>query len=242
MTTEGHTKFSPILESLAVGSADCDTEWVAHTFWPLFDLRILTPRLELRYPSDGDIAKLAELAANGVYEQDVMMPFSAPRINQTSLEPERSTLQYYWLRRAEWMPTKWGLPCAVFSDGVIVGSQEIMADDFPIRRVIATASWVGRAYQGRGIGKEMREAILHLAFAGLGTDWVFSSALGDNLGSLKVSRALGYTEYGDETLVREGKTARFIRMRLSRERWAEVRRDDIKIENLEPCLELFGVA
>ena len=33
----------------------------------------------------------------------------------------------------------------------------------------------------------------------------------------------------------EGKTARLIRMRLSREWWAEARRDDIKLENWNPA-------
>ena len=72
--------------------------------------------------------------------------------------------------------------------------------------------------------------------------WVLSGALDDNLASLGVSRALGYREDGEEMRAREGKGARLIRMRLSREGWAEARRDDIKLENLEPCLELFGVA
>ena len=99
-----------------------------------------------------------------------MMPFSEQSTRQTSPWLERGTLQYYWLRRADWTPTNWGFPCAVLSDGVIVGAEEIMADDFAIRRVIATGSWFGRACQSRGIGKEMREAILHLAFAGLGAN------------------------------------------------------------------------
>ena len=215
---------------------------MAHPFWPLFDLRIFTPRLELRYPTDDDIVKLAELAGNGVHDQDVMMPFSEPWTRQTSPWLERGTLQYYWLRRAHWTPTNWEFPCVVLSEGVIVGAEEIMADDFAIRRLIATGSWVGRAHQSRGIGKEMREAILHLAFVGLGADWVLSGALEDNLASLSVSRALGYREHGEEMRVREGKGVRLIRMRLSREGWAEARRDDIKLENLEPCLELFGVA
>ena len=83
---------------------------------------------------------------------------------------------------------------------------------------------------------------MHLAFVGLGADWVFSGALEDNHASLGVSRALGYREHGEEMRAREGKAARLIRMRLSREWWAEAGRDDIKLENLEPCLEVFGVA
>jgi RimJ/RimL family protein N-acetyltransferase len=213
---------------------------VTHPFWPLFDLRICTPRLELRYPADDDIVKLANLAAGGIHDRD-NMPFSVPWTRQESPQLERGTLQYYWLRRAEWTPSKWAFPCAVVSEGVVVGAQEILADDFAIRRVVATGSWVGRAYQGGGLGKEMRAAILHLAFAGLGAQRAFSSAFEDNPASLAVSRALGYEENGDELQVREGKVARLIRMKLTRERWSEGQRDDIEIHGLEPCLKLFGV-
>jgi RimJ/RimL family protein N-acetyltransferase len=213
---------------------------VTHPFWPLFDLRISTPRLELRYPADDDIAELAQLAAQGIHDNDTM-PFSIPWTRQKSPELERGALQYYWRRRAEWTPTKWALPCAVFREGVIVGAQEIMADDFAVRRVIATGSWVGRAFHGEGIGKEMRAAILHLGFEGLGAQRAFSSAFDDNPASLAVSRALGYEENGDELHVREGKVARVIRMKLTRERWAENERHDITVENLEACLSLFGV-
>ena len=37
-------------------------------------------------------------------------------------------------------------------------------------RTVGTGSWLGRPYQGRGIGKEMRGAVLALAFDGLGAE------------------------------------------------------------------------
>jgi RimJ/RimL family protein N-acetyltransferase len=226
---------------LAIDGARCNTGKVPHPLWPLFDLRICTPRLELRYPADDDIVELANLAATGIHDKDDM-PFSVPWTRRASPQLERGTLQFHWLRRAEWAPARWALPCVVVSEGVVVGAQEIVADNFAIRRQVATGSWVGRAYQGRGIGKEMRAAVLHLAFAGLGAQRAFSSAFEDNPASLAVSRALGYEENGDELQVREGKVARMIRLKLTRERWSEAERDDIKIHKLEPCLELFGVA
>jgi hypothetical protein len=37
-------------------------------------------------------------------------------------------------------------------------------------REFESGSWLGREHQGRGLGKEMREATLHLGFEGLGAD------------------------------------------------------------------------
>lgn len=41
------------------------------------------------------------------------------------------------------------------------------ATDFPTLRTAGTGSWLGRSYQGKGLGTEMRAAILHLLFSGL---------------------------------------------------------------------------
>ena len=45
--------------------------------WPLFDLRIVTPRLELRYVNDSDASELMALAAEGIHADD-FMPFGIP--------------------------------------------------------------------------------------------------------------------------------------------------------------------
>ena len=36
--------------------------------WPLFGLRVTTPRLELRAPSDAELSELADLVAEGMHE------------------------------------------------------------------------------------------------------------------------------------------------------------------------------
>ena len=48
-----------------------------HPYWPLFDLRVRTPRLELRYPSDDDLVALVDLARMGIHPPETM-PFSTP--------------------------------------------------------------------------------------------------------------------------------------------------------------------
>ena len=55
----------------------------------------------------------------------------------------------------------------VSDGGSVAGVQGMLATDFAVNRQVSTGSWLGQAYHGRGIGKEMRAAILHLAFAGL---------------------------------------------------------------------------
>ena len=69
--------------------------------------------------------------------------------------------------------------------------QDIGAENFRAVRSVETGSWLGRAHQGQGIGREMREAVLHLAFAGLGAEEALSGAFEDNAASLATSRAVG---------------------------------------------------
>jgi RimJ/RimL family protein N-acetyltransferase len=85
----------------------------------------------------------------------------------------------------------------------------------------------------------MRAAVLHLAFEGLGAVVAYSGAYEDNAPSLGVSRALGYEENGDVIAMRRDEAGRLINLKLPRQRWH--RRDDIVIENLEPCLGMFGL-
>ncbi|MBA3655035.1 MAG: GNAT family N-acetyltransferase, partial [Actinobacteria bacterium] len=192
-----------------------------------------------RYPDDDDVAALAELAAKGVHDPD-FMPFQIAWTDVPSPQQERNTLQHFWLQRASWTVDNWHLPMAVVVDGQVVGSQGVAAEQFATTRAAGTGSWLGRSHQGKGIGKEMRAAVLHLVFAGLGADVALSGAFHDNAPSLGVSKALGYEANGEAVAVRRGEAAREIRLRLTRERWERDRRDDISIEGLETCREMFG--
>jgi RimJ/RimL family protein N-acetyltransferase len=207
--------------------------------WPLFGLRITTPHVVLRYPDDRDCSTLADIAAEGIHDPE-FMPFSIP---WTDVEPpmlQRQTMQYYWGTRARWTADRWELPMAVVLSGAVVGLQALESEQFKTRRDALTGSWLGASYQGKGIGTEMRQAILHLAFAGLGAEYAESGAFTDNSASLAVTRKLGYEESGRRLVVRRGEPAWLVDFRLSRERWERTRRDDIVISGLEPCLELFG--
>jgi RimJ/RimL family protein N-acetyltransferase len=211
------------------------------TLWPLFQLRLQTPRLELRLPTDSDLADLADLAAAGVHDPDDQ-PFAVPWTDASPAERARSTIQYNWSQRAAWQPQKWSLDLVVLHDGIVVGTQGMSATDFAVVREVATGSWLGQAHHGQGIGTEMRVAVLHLAFAGLGALYATSGAFTDNLASLGVSRKLGYTDDGIDRQVRRGQPVTTRRLRLDLQTWQANRRVPVTIVGLEPCLPMFGLA
>jgi RimJ/RimL family protein N-acetyltransferase len=207
--------------------------------WPLFGLWIQTPSLALRYPTDADLGALNALANQGIHDPGVM-PFDTPWTDDPPEIRPRNSLQFYWGARANWKPTNWHLTMMVKQEDAVVGVQGMLATDFAVKRQVGTGSWVGQGYQGRGIGKEMRAAILHLAFAGLGAERATSAAFENNAASLAVSRALGYVENGDDISAPRGTPIRQLRLLLTRAAWEMNRRHDIEIHGLEPCLPMFG--
>jgi RimJ/RimL family protein N-acetyltransferase len=209
-------------------------------WWPLAKLRLETPRLELRVPSEADLDALAELAAAGVHDPRVQ-PFTSPWTDASPAARARSTLQYQWLQWGQWTPQKWALELVVVRDGAVAGVQSLSGHDFAVLREVSTGSWIGLKHQGQGIGTEMRSAILYLAFAGLGAEHAVSAAFTDNLASLAVSRKLGYADDGVERLVSRDKPAISQRLRLDRATWWAVQNLPVTIHGLEPCMAMFGL-
>jgi RimJ/RimL family protein N-acetyltransferase len=207
------------------------------TVWPFFALRISTPRLELRYPDDDDLVALAHLTAERIHDPG-SMPFSVPWTRAESPVIERNTLQHQWSRRASLTRDDWSLPFMVIADGEPVGVQDILAKQFAVRRTVETGSWLVQRVQGRGVGTEMRAAVLHFAFAGLGAEEALSGSF-DNPASAAVSRHLGYEHNGEEFVEREGEPARMQRWILTRAKWTPHRRDDIHIDGLGACRPLL---
>ncbi len=208
--------------------------------WPLFGLRVRTPRLELRLPTDEDMVALIAAIDDGIHDPSTM-PFLHPFTDTPVPRRRRDSLQHWWRARAEWRPDHWNFTGAVVVGGRPVGCQDLLADDFGRLRSVRTGSWLARTHQGRGLGKEMRAAILHLAFAGLGAEEALSGAFWDNAASLGTSRSLGYEDNGEQRALRRDVPDRTIGLRLTRDRWSARQRQDIEIEGLGPCLELFGV-
>lgn len=208
--------------------------------WPLFGLRLRTPRLELRLASLADLDELADLAAEGVHDPEVM-PFGVPWTDVPPDQRARNLLQFHLGQLGAWSPRDWTLNLVVDSGGTIVGTQGLSGRDFALLREVRTGSWLGQRYHRQGIGTEMRAAVLHLAFAGLGAEYATSEAFTDNAASLGVSRKLGYVFDGTYRQVIRGKPATQQRLRLDRAGWRAHRTTEVEITGLAECLPDFGL-
>ncbi|TMR20618.1 GNAT family N-acetyltransferase [Nonomuraea turkmeniaca] len=206
--------------------------------WPLFQLSLTTPRLVLRLPTLDDLDELGERAAEGIHE-DGFMPFLVPWSEAEPAERARSTVQYQFRTWGAFTAADWALELVVVYEGRIVGTQGISGKNFPVTRGVSSGSWLGRRFQGKGIGTEMRTAVLHLAFAGLGATHAVTEAFDDNPASLAVTRKLGYREDGITIYDRRGEPAVSRRFRLFAEDWTEP--PGFEIHGLSACLPLFGL-
>lgn len=192
------------------------------SLWPAAGVVVRSGNIELRWMDDELIVELARLAARGVHDAD-RMPFSTPWTRGTAEQVMRSVLTYQWATRLAVGADRFRLNCAVLVDGVVVGSQGAGADDWNEHRTASTGSWLGRQFQGRGIGTRMRMLMLHLLFEGLGAAEATTGAFADNPASNAVSRKVGYCADGTEEMDREGMLALHNRYRMPRDRWLEVR-------------------
>jgi RimJ/RimL family protein N-acetyltransferase len=209
--------------------------------WPLFGMRIKTESVELRVPTDDDLLELLKVARGGVHDPSTM-PFLVPWTDQVSPEFERSFLQYHWGCRARWSAASWDLNFVVVVDGRIVGSQGISAANFAILRTIETGSWLGLEFQGQGIGKAMRSAVVAFAFEYLGAERITSGAFFDNPASQRVSQATGYEANGSNVVMRRGVAAEQLRFVLTKQSWGAYEAGaPITVEDFEPCRPLFGL-
>lgn len=214
---------------------------MAHPLWPLFDLRIRTERLELRLPSDDDLVTLCAVAQAGIHPRDEM-PFGVAWSTIPSPGFERSFAQHHWAARGAWAPDRWYLALAACLNGRPIGVQSLLATDFPTLRVVRSASWLGMVHQGLGYGREMREAVLALAFDSLGAELALTEAFRDNHRSARVSLSLGYEENGLGRIAPQGVARETRRFAMTRAHWASKPRRKVAIDGLAECLDLFGIS
>ena len=209
--------------------------------WPLAGLRLRTPRLELRWPTLGDLDDLAAVAARGIHDPQVM-PFAAAWTDAPAAKIPGNVLKYFWSTWGSWQPSNWTLDLVVCRDGAVVGTQGVRGRDFAILRQVGTGSWLGRDHQGQGTGTEMRAAVLALAFEGLGAQYATTESHDDNPASAGVSRKLGYADDGILRYAVRGRPVRAQRFRMDRAAWQAHRTVPVEIRGLEPCLPHFGLA
>lgn len=219
--------------------ADAPHPTTLEAAWPLFGLRIRSENLVLRLPTDEEILALIDLARGGIHPPDEM-PFGIAWSVLPSPEFERGSVQHHWLMRATWTPDDWTLNLMVESDGLPIGAQTLDGKGFPLFRTVGTGSWLSRDWQGRGLGKEMRQAVLAFAFDGLGARVAESEAFLDNVASSGVSRSIGYEDNGRGALAPQGFARETQRFRMTVDGWRARPRPPVEIEGLDACREMFG--
>ena len=212
---------------------------MANDHWPLFDLEVRTPRLTLRYLDDELAAQLVTVAAHGIHDP-ATMPFSIPWTDLPSPELEREAMRFYWASRAGTRQESWRLQFAVVVDGTVIGACDLFASDFPMLRQFETGSWLGREFQGRGFGKEMRLAALTLGFDGLDAEIATTGLWHDNAASLGVTQSLGYEEAGRRRARRRDTPDELIGFRMFRSHWDTLRRDDITLHGVDAARDFLG--
>jgi RimJ/RimL family protein N-acetyltransferase len=161
------------------------------SLWPLYDLHLTTPRLELRPVQDQDLPAAVEAALAGIHPPG-KSPFSTPWTEAPRDEIGANMARWHWKCRSEFTPEAWSLLFGIWHEGRFVGCQDVGARNFAALKTVTTGSWLTQSVQGRGLGAEMRAAVVLWAFDWLGADVAESEAAAWNSASLGVSRSLGY--------------------------------------------------
>lgn len=135
--------------------------------------------------------------------------------------------------------------CSIWSCGSRTESQGykgFATKNYFVVRSGETGSWLGRQFQGRGIGTLMRQAICALLFDHLEAAEIISAAFTDNPASLAVSRKVGYVDNGTfREQRRPGELALSRKLLLTADRF--IRPEHlIEVEGIAPVRSAIGLS
>ena len=215
---------------------------MAHPGWPIFDLRITTPDLDVRPMTEDDLVEVAQAIPD-----DLEVDPTSPRYEGFSWREQlaATSAQSYWRALGTWSVESWNVIFAIRHDGVLVGSQALEGEDFLRLRTVDSWSWLSAEARGRGWGKQMRRSVLALAFGPLEARYAITSAWHDNHASLGVSRSLGYRPNGESLMAREGPdngVDTLVHLRMTRDDWLSSGGSvGVAVEGVEACRPWFGI-
>ena len=209
--------------------------------YPPLDLKVITPKLELHGATDALLTQLLPIVREGVAERQPD-PFDDPMsLYDDNPVRERKWLQAIWRGRGTVRPEAWRLYFVVMLGEEAVGMQDLIGVNFDTFRTVTSFSWLAPGARQQGLGREMRAAILHLAFEGFGAMHASSEAFFDNVASNRVSEALGYQPNGHDWATRRGEPAMLNRWQLTRDVWTLNRRSDIELVGVEACKPVLSI-
>ncbi len=212
---------------------------MTHRFWPVLDIRLATPLVQLRPMTEADQDELAVLLPD-----DVELDPAATSYPGRDGRAGRGTVlhQGYWKSYGTWSPEAWRLSFVVTSGGAVVGVQELEGNDFARLGTLDSSSFLVERARGHGLGKEMRRAVLALGFGPLAAEVAVTEAWQDNAASLGVSRSLGYRPNGEALHRRGDGVDTMVHLRLTRADWlAGDLAAGVEVAGYEAALPFFGV-
>ena len=209
--------------------------------FPIWDLRVRTPLIELRPIREADALALIELSDRGIHDP-ATMPFGIPWTRESLPDRHWNSMKHYLGGWARLSPVDWQLGFAVYADGRLVGNQDAHARNFIESRTVETGSWIGQEFQGNQFGYHARIAVLTLLIDGLGALSAETGAWHDNPRSLGVTAKVGYEPNGEWIRGREGVPTHSPRFRITPLRWAQVRPDiEVTIVGLDGAKAMLGL-
>lgn len=210
---------------------------LAEIFPPL-GLRVTCGPLELRGIGDSEMLGLLDVVRDGIHAPE-RMPFTVPWTDAGASDLPFNYLQWWARGLASWSRDAWTLDLCALWEGRVVGVQGVSTTDFLTFRFGETGSWLGRRFQGHGIGTAMRQALCTLLFDHLDFEFITSAAFSDNPGSLRVSEKLGYRDNGVGWDKPRGRRTELRRLLLLPEDF--VRGDPIAVAGVEPLRRFIGL-
>jgi RimJ/RimL family protein N-acetyltransferase len=206
--------------------------------WPVHGLSLRTGDVELRVMTEADLEIVCR-----ILPADVELDPAATRYVGLDERSSRSAIvaQGYWRALGTWSSESWALPFVVRGlGGAVLGVQWLEGPQFHSDRVVDSSSWLVLEARGSGLGKQMRTAVLELAFGHLSAVAAVSSAVLGNAASLGVSRSLGYRDAHRSVLEHSGETLQHLR--LERSAWVESGRGRaVSVSGLQGALPFFGL-
>lgn len=178
--------------------------------WPTDGIIHTEGNVTLKWIDDGLLGELADLAAEGIFPR----PYPSYAFGWAKGDAEtvrRNVIEYQRGVRTTCGPEEWRLECAVIVDKRPVGVVGIGASEWQKRKAAVSGSWLGRRYQGRGIGFTAARGLLRVYFNEFHGGEARRVVYPENAASLRVGEKLGYVrEVGDTFLLTKGQfRARF---------------------------------
>lgn len=205
--------------------------------WPFDELVIIGPDVLLRPVRDADIERLVAVLPDDFDLDPAYPPLSdlPPRV-----DCERRLIQSIWRHRGCWSIDEWALDFGIWRDGAAIRIQTLEGTRFPADRTIDSASWIAKAFRGKGFGIQARELVLAFGFEQLAAEKAITSAVTTNHASLGVSRRLGYRDNGSSPHDTGAETVELQHLVMTRADWTALPRHTITVDGFDACRPFFG--